>query len=63
MRGSDEVGASALKFCQEVCAWANELRLEVLSQETWPGEGPAVLASPPLTLRYNGSQTTTLLES
>lgn len=44
---SDEVMASVLKLCQEVCVWANELGEEALSQEAWPREGPVVLASPP----------------
>lgn len=47
--GSDEVRASALNLCQEVCVWANELRKEALSQEAWPRERPMVLASPPHT--------------
>lgn len=47
--GSDEVRASALKLCQEVCVWANELGEEALSQEAWPRERPVVLASPPRT--------------
>lgn len=47
--GSDEVRASALKLCQEVCVWANELGEEALSQEAWPRERPVVLASPPHT--------------
>lgn len=47
--GNDEVRASALKLCQEVCVWANELREEALSQEAWPRERPVVLASPPHT--------------
>lgn len=45
--GSDEVTTSAVKFCQEVCVWANGLAEEVLSQEAWPRERPVVLASPP----------------
>lgn len=40
---------SALKLCQEVCVWANELGEEALSQEPRPREGPVVLASPPRT--------------
>lgn len=45
----DEVRVSALKLCQEVCVWANELGEEALSQEPRPREGPVVLASPPRT--------------
>lgn len=45
--GSDEVTTSAVKFCQEVCVWANGLAEEVLSQEAWPRERPVELASPP----------------
>lgn len=48
-RWGDEVRVSALKLCQEVCVWANELGEEVLSQEPRPREGPVVLASPPRT--------------
>lgn len=47
--GGDEVRVSALKLCQEVCVWANELGEEALSQEPRPREGPVVLASPPRT--------------
>lgn len=36
---SDEVRAPALKLCQEVCVWDNELGEEALSQEAWPREG------------------------
>lgn len=48
-RGSDEVRVSALKLCQEVCVWANEMGEEALSQEAWPRERPVELASPPHT--------------
>lgn len=58
--GGDEVRAAALKLCQEVCVWANELGEEALSQEAWPRERPVVLASPPHTHpHYNTTHTHT----
>lgn len=36
--------ASALSPCQEVYVWANKLGEEALSQDSWPREGPVVLA-------------------
>lgn len=58
--GGDEVRAAALKHCQEVCVWANELGEEALSQEAWPRERPVVLASPPHTHpHYNTTHTHT----
>lgn len=58
--GGDEVRAAALKLCQEVCVWANELGEEALSQEAWPREKPVVLASPLHThTHYNTTHTHT----
>ena len=61
--GSDEVRASALKPCQEVCVWANELREEALSQEAWPREGGRGAGISSSHTRYNASHAVALLES